>query len=266
MFHEKVRLVQEVFATVAEKYDIMNDLMSFGLHRLWKKQFIDDIAQECALISHKIQEEKGETDANSEKTALNSEKTKKIAILDLAAGTGDIAFALLRALNHARVTLCDPSEAMLSVAKKRLINEHFAYNNRCNFQNSAAENLLFPENSFDICTLSFGLRNFSEIERSLHEVRRVIKPGGHFFCLEFIRQEPGLLRCAYNLYAKQIIPKLGYIIAKSKSSYDYLVDSIENFYNFEELSELFEDNGFAIQEKRKVIPGVAAIFILKKLE
>ena len=219
------RFVKKVFRDVFDKYDLMNDLMSLGVHRLWKRSFIN---------------------------LLNPQKNTNL--IDVASGTGDIAKAFLeRTKLSGQVTCVEPNNLMLNEGKKKL--KDFKNINWCL---SAAENLPFKDETFDIYAVSFGIRNFSNINLSLKEARRVLKTGGRILCLEFAKVNNEILAEIYKRYSK-LIPYLGkYIVGKSEP-YEYLVNSIKSFYNQEELLEIIKSNGFEKVEYRNLSGGIASI-------
>lgn len=225
---EKTRRVLDVFASVADSYDLMNDLMSGGMHRLWKNKFI-----RCLRPRH-------------------GEK-----LLDLAGGTGDIAFRFLKSAPETQVTVCDINPEMLKVGKKRAIDHGIL--GGIKWVEGNAETLPFPDNSFDAVTISFGLRNVTHIDKALCDIFRVLKPGGRFFCLEFSHVDNSLLERAYNLFSFKIIPKIGALIAKDRDSYQYLVESIRQFPDQEALAARMKKAGFERVRHQNLTGGIAAI-------
>ena len=222
---EKVARVGAIFSNVAKKYDVMNDAMSGGMHRLWKDRFVA-----------RVKPRAGE------------------AILDMAGGTGDIAFRLARSGAH--VTVADINQDMLDVgierAHKRAI-EGLAWS--C--QN--AEALEFADRGFDAYTIAFGIRNVTHIDRALAEAHRVLKFGGRFFCLEFsTTQWPGFAQ-AYDLYSHQIVPQIGKLIAGDADSYRYLVESIRRFPPMPEFAAMIRAAGFARVKVEPILGGLVAI-------
>jgi len=222
---QKKGLVESVFNKVFDKYDIMNDFMSLGIHRLWKKKFIQ---------------------------SLNPSKNK--SLIDVACGTGDIANLYVKYTNQDSQILCiDPNIKMINKGKKKLIN----YKN-IKWKVSNAENLKVSSNSYDFYTISFGLRNTKNIDKSLKEAYRVLKKGGRFMCLEFSKIENLNLDLMYKNYSK-LIPKIGEIIVGEKEPYKYLVKSIESFINQEELLDLMKKNNFKKCTYRNLSGGIVAI-------
>jgi demethylmenaquinone methyltransferase/2-methoxy-6-polyprenyl-1,4-benzoquinol methylase len=226
---EKTRLVHGVFDRVAARYDLMNDLMSGGIHRRWKAQLIDQLAPRP-----------GQT------------------LLDLAGGTGDIARRFLaRAGTGARVLVCDINEAMLRAGRDRSID-------RGQLDDIAwivgdAEALPLASSSVDAVTISFGLRNVTRIDAALQEARRVLRPGGRFLCLEFSRVEAPLLRRVYDLYSFTVLPQLGHFVARDRDAYQYLVESIRRFPPQEQLAAMMAQAGFEQVRWRNLSGGIAAI-------
>ena len=202
-----------VFASVASRYDIMNDVMSLGTHRLWKKIFVAKLPL--------------------------GPKTKMI---DVATGTGDIAIAAMKAYPDLPVvTMVDPSSCMLQKAGERLID--LALSPRGVTVQAPAEHLPFPDRTFDVCSISFGLRNVTHLGQALSEMRRVLVYGGHFFCMEFSPDLLPFLQKPYALY-ERIIPHMGRLIARDGDAYQYLVDSIRAFPSSEALAQMMEEAGF----------------------
>ena len=222
---DKSKLVNSVFSSVHKKYDLMNDIMSLGIHRIWKKKFLDWI-----------------------NPIPNS------SLIDVASGTGDIAKLFsLRTKNLSKIDCVEPNENMFSIGK----------NNLKNFKNikwhkTSAENLPFKENSFDFYTISFGIRNVNDINLVLKEAFRVLKPGGRFMCLEFSKVDNELIRLIYNKYSN-LIPVLGKFIVGSSTPYDYLIKSINEFYSQNELTNIITKNGFDSVEYRNLSNGISAI-------
>ena len=224
--------VNDVFAQVAENYDLMNDLMSGGLHRLWKADFVTWLAPP-----------KG---------------NQRFELLDVAGGTGDIALRVARAGGAGtRATLCDISPEMLGVGKKRVQAAGLTTRISCAVGN--AEALPFAANSFDAYTIAFGIRNVTHIDRALAEAFRVLRPGGHFMCLEFSQVQVPLLDRLYDLHSFQVIPRLGKLAAGAAQPYQYLVDSIRNFPDQERFRQMIEQAGFGQVSYRNLTGGIAAI-------
>ena len=221
----KKGLVQSVFDQVYNKYDLMNDFMSLGIHRIWKKNFIN---------------------------MINPCSNKKL--IDVACGTGDIGKLYLDYTDiNSQVTCVDPNQGMINQGKKKLAN----YKN-IEWILAPAENLPIPENTFDFYTISFGLRNAKSLERSLSEALRVLKPGGRFLCLEFSKIQNSNLDFIYKNYSK-LIPFVGKIVVGEKKPYEYLVKSIENFLNQEELISLMKEKNFKKCTYRNLSGGIVSI-------
>lgn len=229
---EKQGLVNEVFSKVAERYDQMNDLMSGGLHRLWKDDFV---------------------------AMLNPPRGQAaFAHLDVAGGTGDIAFRILRAGGpHVRVTLADISPEMVGEGRKRAEAEGLL--GRCSFSVGNAEELPFPDKSFDAYTIAFGIRNVTHIDKALSEAYRVLKPGGRFLCLEFSQVDVPLLDKVYDAYSFTVIPAVGKVVTGDGHPYRYLVESIRTFPKQDDFKGMIEDAGFANVSYRNLTGGVVAI-------
>ena len=222
---DKNKLVNSVFSSVYKKYDFMNDLMSLGIHRLWKEKFID---------------------------WMNPQPNTKL--IDVASGTGDIAkLFFMKTKKTGEITCIEPNKNMLEQGQRRLKK-----NSNINWVNAAAEKIPFKDNTFDYYSISYGIRNVSNINITLKEALRVLKPGGRFMCLEFSKINNELLNFFYEKYSK-IIPSIGKLIVGSEEPYKYLVDSIEKFYNQEQLVDLMKKNGFSNIEYRNVSNGISAI-------
>ena len=225
---EKTTLVRGVFDSVADNYDIMNDLMSGGLHRLWKDSFVRRIRPR------------------------NNQK-----FLDVAGGTGDIAFRIKKKAPKADITVFDLNQNMLDVGRDRAIDKGWI--NDFEWVTGNAANLPFEDNSFDVYTIAFGLRNVTLIDEALREAARVLKPGGRFFCLEFSHVREPLLAKAYDLYSYNVIPKIGAAVAKDKDSYQYLVESIRKMPTQEQLVERMESSGLKNCSFSNLSAGIVAI-------
>ena len=222
----KSHLVRELFDSVAQRYDLMNDLMSVGVHRLWKAAFVDRLAPKPGL-----------------------------KLLDLAGGTGDIAFRVLERVPSARVTIADLTFGMLSVGRDRAIDRGIQ---NLDLVCANAESLPFPDRSFDACTIAFGLRNVTHIDKALAEARRILRPGGRFLCLEFSRVNPALEKL-YDVYSFEVLPRLGDWVAKDRDAYVYLAESIRRFPPQEELVQRMESAGLKRASYSNLSGGIAAI-------
>ena len=225
VLQQKKGLVIGVFNKVFKKYDLMNDLMSLGIHRIWKKNLIQ---------------------------MMNPSNKKKL--IDVACGTGDVAKLYLEATDNNSTILCvDPNINMIKECKKNLKK----YKN-IKWKVCSAERLNVPDNSFDFYTISFGLRNAKNINKSLKEAHRVLKSGGRFLCLEFSKIENNNLEILYKNYSK-LIPKIGEIVVGEKKPYEYLVKSIENFISQKQLIEKMKQSNFKNCEYRNLSGGIVAI-------
>lgn len=260
---EKAKKVYQVFENVAEKYDVMNDAMSFGIHRLWKD-----------FLLHVMHPQPG------------------TRLLDVAGGTGDIAFRFLeytksqeerlrrreaRAMQtpswqdisanysneqgaetiNSKAVVCDINKEMLTVGKQRA--DSMGITSGLSWVVGDAEELPFDDNQFDIYTIAFGIRNVTHIEQALQEAQRVLKPGGRFMCLEFSKVSNPILSRLYDAYSFQVIPVLGEVIAGDWKSYQYLVESIRKFPDQEEFKAMIEDAGFYCVRYYNVTNGVVAL-------
>ncbi len=225
---EKTGLVRGVFDSVATRYDLMNDLMSGGLHRLWKDRFIRMIRPRPGWH-----------------------------YLDVAGGTGDIAFRLRKKAGPAaKITVCDLTPDMLAVGRERALNRAFT---EIEWVSGNAESLPFPESSMDNYSISFGLRNVTRIDTAIEEAFRVLRFGGRFFCLEFSNVEEPLFSKLYDAYSYKIIPKIGETIANDRESYRYLVESIRKFPDRENLCARMTRAGFKNVTATPMTGGIVAI-------
>lgn len=224
---EKQRLVRQVFDSVAPKYDVMNDLMSLGVHRLWKRDFV---------------------------TALDPRPGR--SLLDLAGGTGDISFRWLRAGGGA-VMLSDINAEMLSVARARA--ERGGMIGALSLLVTDAEALPLPDRHFDRVSIAFGLRNCTDKLKVLVEARRVLRPGGRFFCLEFSRLQVAAAAALYEAWSFRALPAIGQLIAKDRASYQYLAESIRMFPDQDRLAAMMRQAGFERVTVRNLSGGIAAI-------
>ena len=221
----KKGLVQNVFDQVYDQYDLMNDIMSFGIHRLWKKDLIN---------------------------MMNPSDNQNL--IDVACGTGDIAKLYSNSLNkNAKITCVDPNNGMIKKGKDKLKN----YRN-IKWIVASAENLPFNDKNFDFYTISFGLRNTKDLDKALSEAYRILKPGGRFLCLEFSKIQNLNLNLIYKNYSK-IIPTIGKFIVGDKEPYEYLLKSIENFVNQDQLIDLMKKNKFKKCEYRNLSGGIVSI-------
>ncbi len=225
-------LVNEVFSTVAARYDLMNDLMSAGLHRLWKDDLI---------------------------TWLNPPRSQRpFELIDAAAGTGDVALKALRGGGPGcRATLCDINPAMLEVGRDRLRQAGLAA--RASFAIGNAEALPFADQRFDAFTIAFGIRNVTRIDQALAEARRVLKRGGRFLCLEFSCCDVPVLDRLYDFHSFEVIPRLGALAAGAAEPYRYLVESIRAFPDQRRFAGMIGKAGFQRVTFRNLTGGIAAI-------
>jgi demethylmenaquinone methyltransferase/2-methoxy-6-polyprenyl-1,4-benzoquinol methylase len=229
---ERQNLVNDVFSKVAERYDLMNDLMSGGLHRLWKSDFV---------------------------AALNPPRSETpFRLLDVAGGTGDIA---IRALNNGgpnvSAVICDINSEMLDVGRRRVADAGLT--DRVSLTEGNAEALPFEDKSFDAYTISFGIRNVTHIDKALAEAYRVLKRGGHFLCLEFSQVQVPVLDRIYDFHSFEIIPRLGKLAAGDSQPYQYLVESIRKFPSQDRFADMIRAAGFQNVTYRNLTGGVAAI-------
>ena len=231
---EKASLVKEVFNSVASKYDIMNDFMSAGLHRIWKDKMVKEI---------------------------NLLPNGDYKLIDVAGGTGDIAFRIVKKARKVRanvqIEVSDINEEMLEVGKQRAVDQNLFAN--LNFAPADGEKLPFADNSFDFFTIAFGIRNFTNIQQGLNEAFRVLKPGGKFICLEFSQVNNFPLGKIYDFYSFKAIPKIGKLVAGDEDSYQYLVESIRRFPNQEKFKAMIEKAGFENVSYQSLNFGVVAI-------
>lgn len=226
---EKVKKVKGVFDSVAAKYDVMNDVMSFGIHRLWKRHAI---------------ELSGIRPGNK--------------VLDLAGGTGDLTKAFAKRVGKTgQVVLADINESMVRVGRDRLINEGVIGN--VDYTITNAEALTYPDNTFDLVTISFGLRNVTNKDKALAEMARVLKPGGQLMVLEFSKVTQPMLAKAYDFYSFNILPKMGKLIADDEASYQYLAESIRMHPDQETLKQMMLSAGFDKADYINMSQGIVAL-------
>ena len=226
----KTKLVQDVFTNVASNYDLMNDIMSFGSHRLWKTKLID---------------------------LMNIQENENI--LDVGSGTGDLINLILKLKKNNNIYAVDLNSEMLKYAKKRHKNKNVT------FIRANAEKLPFNNCSIDKYIISFCLRNVTNIENALKESYRILKPGGIFYCLEFSSPESGLIKNLYNQYKKNIIPWIGSKVAKNKKAYKYLEESIDQFPNQKKLISSLHKIGFINSNYLNIFNGIVSIHIAYKI-
>jgi len=221
---EKTKLVQKVFSDVANNYDLMNDIMSFGAHRLWKKSFID---------------------------VVNPSEGDKI--IDVGSGSGDLVLEILKRGLKLKVDMVDLNKAMLLEGKKRIKNVNVKF-----FQQNA-ENLSFLDNIYDKYLISFCLRNVTDIDQSFKEAFRILKPGGQYYCLEFSRPNSFVLANIYSYYKSNIIPTFGKMFSNNRDAYNYLNESIDLFPNQNELKKRIETAGFKSVKYTNLFDGIVSI-------
>ena len=221
---EKTKLVQKVFSDVANNYDLMNDVMSFGAHRLWKKSFID---------------------------IVNPSADDKI--IDVGSGSGDLVLEILKRDLNLKIDMVDLNKEMLLEGKKRIKN------NNVKFFQQNAEKLSFLNNIYDKYLISFCLRNVTDIDQSFKEAFRILKPGGQYYCLEFSRPNSFVLANIYSYYKSLIIPTFGKILSNNRDAYNYLNESIDLFPKQDELKKKIESAGFKSVKYTNLFDGIVSI-------
>ena len=225
---EKAGMVRSLFSDVANKYDIMNDVMSMGIHRIWKEAMMDWLAPRPGQ-----------------------------KLLDVAGGTGDVSFKFLARAGSGHATVLDLTEGMLVEGRKRA--EATSLADSLTWVSGDAMALPFEDNSFDVYTISFGIRNVTRPQEALNEAYRVLRPGGRLMVLEFSQLPNPAMQKAYDLYSFNVIPRMGQIIANDYDSYQYLVESIRNFPDQETFLSMVRAAGFANAKYRNLTMGVAAL-------
>ena len=228
----KKKVIKNLFNDVSAKYDLMNDIMSFGLHRLWKKDMLRFLRKE-----------------------------KPDLILDLAGGTGDISLLMTKIYNNIEIIIYDLSIKMILQSKKQF----YSAANKIFYINGSAEEMALSNESVDLITLAFGIRNFSSIEKAVNECYRILKYGGKIYCLEFSPSSNLDLLPFYNIYTSKVIPNIGKFVAKNEDAYRYLVDSIKNFPHNIELKNIFKNSGFFCYNQRRYLGGIAYLNIFCKI-
>ncbi len=226
--NEKAGMVHGVFTNVASKYDVMNDAMSMGIHRIWKDAMMDWLAPRPGQ-----------------------------RLLDVAGGTGDIAFRFLKRAGHGHATVLDMTESMLIAGEKRAEASQMA--DSLSWVVGDAMALPFADSSFDVYTISFGIRNVTRISDALSEAHRVLRPGGRLMVLEFSQMPNPMMQKAYDLYSFNVIPRLGKLIANDRDSYQYLVESIRKFPDQESFAGMIRAAGFEQVKYRNLSMGIAAL-------
>ena len=226
---DKSNLVKKIFENVSGRYDLMNDFMSLGIHRVWKKSMLDWLAPR-----------RGQS------------------LIDVAGGTGDIAFNFIkRAKTGASATILDLTESMMIEGKKKTTD--LPEESQINWVCGDAMRMPFSDSTFDVYTISFGIRNVTNISKTLSEAYRVLKPGGRLMILEFSSVNNDLISWIYDKYSFNIIPKLGEFVSNDRESYQYLVESIRKFPNQEKFSEMIINEGFRKVKYRDLTFGIAAL-------
>jgi demethylmenaquinone methyltransferase / 2-methoxy-6-polyprenyl-1,4-benzoquinol methylase len=226
---EKQGRVDQVFHNVAARYDLMNDLMSGGLHRLWKDRLV---------------------------SMLHVSKTRPFALLDVAGGTGDVALRVAKAGGtETRVSVLDINPDMLEIGRRRAAQKNYPLT----FVEGNAESLPFPNDAFDAYTIAFGIRNVPRIDAAIEEARRVLRRGGRFLCLEFSQVDSSVLDRLYRAYSFRAIPALGRVVTGDAEAYRYLVESIRGFASAEALRDKIEAAGFSRASFSKLSGGIVAI-------
>ncbi len=224
---EKASLVRDVFDSVAPKYDLMNDLMSLGIHRLWKRALMDWLGPR-----------------------------PEMKLIDVGGGTGDLAFRFLKR-GGAQVTVCDINREMLAVGRDRALDRGIVQ--AIEWKEGDAEDLPVDDESYDAYITAFCLRNVTRIDAALREARRVLKPGGRFICLEFSRLTVPALESLYDAYSFKVLPVLGEIVAGDRGAYDYLVQSIRRFPGPEAFAAMIGGSGLGQVKVRRLSGGIAAL-------
>jgi demethylmenaquinone methyltransferase/2-methoxy-6-polyprenyl-1,4-benzoquinol methylase len=225
---EKAGRVQGVFTSVASKYDIMNDVMSVGIHRVWKDAMMDWLAPRPGQ-----------------------------KLLDVAGGTGDISFRFLKRAGSGHSTVLDLTESMLVAGRQRAEADDMA--DSLDWVVGDAMKLPFPDNTFDVYTISFGIRNVTRPQEALNEAYRVLRPGGRLMVLEFSQLPNPMMQKAYDLYSFNVIPRMGQLIANDRDSYQYLVESIRNFPDQDTFLSMVKKAGFENAKYRNLSLGIAAL-------
>jgi len=229
----KKEKVNKIFESIANKYDLMNDLMSLGIHRKWKRD----------LVKH-----------------LNLDKNKNNSILDLGCGTGDIISNIIKSKKNLKFQayLVDPNIKMIEEGKKKLKQKNLIW------LSSYGENLPFKNNKFDLVTMAFSLRNVENIKKTLNEVNRVLKKNGQFICLEFGKVKNLAVNSIYKIYSENLIPEIGEKITGNKDAYTYLIESIKKFPSQEEICKILKLKNFYNVKYYELSFGVAVIYSCKK--
>ena len=237
---EKAGLVKEIFSGVAKKYDLMNDLMSGGVHRIWKNKMVEEIGLRDKELG-----------------------ISGLRFIDLAGGTGDIAFRIAKKMQQqnvkCKIDVVDINQEMLDVGKARAVDLNLFSD--LQFTCCDGEKLCFSDETFDFFTIAFGIRNFTNIDAGLLEAYRVLKPGGKFICLEFSKVNDYFLQKIYDAYSFKVIPKIGEVVLKDRASYQYLVESIRKFPDQDAFKKMIEKAGFKNVSYQNLSFGAAAIHV-----
>lgn len=228
----KKEQVEQMFDNISEKYDLLNRILSMGIDVSWRKKVVKSV-----------------------------QKENPSTILDIATGTGDLAIAMARA-TPAKITGFDLSAGMLEVGKKKVAEENLG--DRIEMIQGDAENMPFADDSFDVITVAFGVRNFENLEKGLNEIYRVLKPSGKFIILEFSQPQSFPMKQLYAFYSKAILPKIGKKISKDQSAYTYLPDSVKAFPYGEEMKKILKKSKFVEPYDKKLTFGIASIYESKK--
>jgi len=221
---EKTKLVQKVFSDVAFNYDLMNDVMSFGAHRLWKRTFVD---------------------------IVNPSYGNKI--IDVGSGSGDLVLEIQKKNFNTKIDIVDLNKEMLEIGKKRIKKENVR------FYQQNAEDLKFANNIYDKYLISFCLRNITDIDQSFREAFRILKPGGQYYCLEFSSPSSFFISNIYSYYKSNLIPAFGKIFSNNRDAYNYLNESIDMFPNQEDLKKRMESAGFISVKFKNLFDGIVSI-------
>ncbi len=237
---QKAGLVKEIFSNVAGKYDLMNDLMSGGVHRIWKNKMVEELVDSWESIV---------------------DSQGKIKFIDVAGGTGDVAFRIARKMRAKsikyEIDVVDINQEMLDVGKARAVDQNLF--SGIKFTACDGEKLSFADETFDFFTIAFGIRNFTNIDKALSEAHRVLKKGGKFICLEFSQMNDYFLQKIYDAYSFKVIPKIGEVVLNDRASYQYLVESIRKFPPQNEFKRMIEIAGFNNAAYKNLSFGAAAI-------
>ena len=230
---EKPIKVNEVFTSVSNKYDLMNDIMSFGLHRLWKKQFL----RACNLTSKKN-------------------------VLDVACGTGDLSLAMKQHKSDINLTCLDPNSEMITICKQTLINRGFS---DVSYKVTSIEKFKDKKQKYDLVTIAFGFRNFTNHKKALHNIYELLIPGGSLLIMDFKTPRNELYSKIFKFYTLNIIPKIGSLVANDAESYKYLGESIQTYFTPQEISNMCIESGFEDIHVINLLEDVATIHIAHKL-